>query len=54
MLTPNFKVDQDDRFIHVEIDAPNSRVEKTQFEFLENLIIFSSLPYYLRYVLIEN
>lgn len=48
MITPQFKVTQDDEFVYIKIRAPSIKASAIEF-FVENdLFIFSLHPYYLR------
>ena len=48
MIIPNFKCDQDGKFVYLTIKAINSRLERTEFDLNENIVIFTSPPYHLR------
>ena len=48
MIIPNFKCRQDDQFIYIEIKAVNAKLERTEFDINDNVIVFTSPPYHLR------
>ena len=48
MLTPRFKLDQDEKFLHVTIYAPFTHIDKTEVFMDEDEFRFFSKPYYLR------
>lgn len=48
MIIPNFKCHQDEQFVYIEIKATNSKLERTEFDLSENVIVFTSPPYHLR------
>ncbi|XP_057663426.1 protein SHQ1 homolog isoform X1 [Diorhabda carinulata] len=58
MLTPRFKLSQDDRSITIEIRAPYCSLRELQVEVDENVFLFFCKPYFLRLFLpgklIEN
>ncbi|KAI6175340.1 Protein SHQ1-like protein [Aphelenchoides bicaudatus] len=51
MITPFFKLRQDDLFLIVEIRAPNANIKDTEIEFFDRTFYFSSVPYFLRLAL---
>lgn len=51
MITPFFKLYQDDSFLIVEIRAPNANIRDTEIEFFDRSFYFSSVPYFLRLAL---
>jgi hypothetical protein len=51
MITPFFKLRQDDAFLFVEIRAPNANIRDTEVEFFDRSLYFSSVPYFLRLAL---
>lgn len=48
MITPFFKLRQDDQTLTVEIRAPNANIRDTEIEFFDRTFYFSSAPYFLR------
>lgn len=48
MITPFFKLRQDDNNLTVEIRAPNANIRDTEIEFFDRSFYFSSTPYFLR------
>ncbi|XP_015795996.1 protein SHQ1 homolog [Tetranychus urticae] len=48
MITPNFMLKQDDKYVYITIKAPMAKLMETQIDFEGNLFHFSSKPYYLR------
>ncbi|XP_053201495.1 protein SHQ1 homolog [Panonychus citri] len=48
MITPNFKINQDPRYIHLLIKAPMAKIGETSVAFDDEMFCFHSKPYYLR------
>ncbi|KAI6238123.1 Protein SHQ1-like protein [Aphelenchoides fujianensis] len=48
MITPFFKLRQDEDAVTVEIRAPNANIRDTEIEFFERTFCFSAVPYFLR------
>lgn len=48
MLTPTFKLSQDDQFVYVAIDAPHARVADSEVDFHGTDFKFYAHPYFLR------
>ena len=48
MITPQFSVRQDERFVYIDIRAPNIKASEVEFYAHDDLFIFSLHPYYLR------
>jgi hypothetical protein len=48
MITPFFKLRQNDQVLIVEIRAPNANIKDTEVEFFDRSFYFSSTPYFLR------
>ncbi|KAI6223041.1 Protein SHQ1-like protein [Aphelenchoides fujianensis] len=48
MITPFFKLRQDEDAVTVEIRAPNANIRDTEIEFFERTFCFSAAPYFLR------
>ncbi|RWS21882.1 protein SHQ1-like isoform X2 [Leptotrombidium deliense] len=51
MLTPAFKLSQDDDYLFVDIKAPHAKVSETEIDFFDRQFRFYSKPYFLRYCL---
>lgn len=48
MLTPTFRLSQDDEFVYVHIQAPHARVADSEVDFQATDFKFYAHPYYLR------
>lgn len=48
MITPFFKLRQDDKSLVVEIRAPNANIRDAEVDFFDRSFYFSSAPYFLR------
>lgn len=48
MITPLFKVDQNEDFVFINIRAPYIKATSLQFEVADDVFVFSLPPYYLR------
>ena len=48
MLTPFFRLTQDEKTISVYIRAANANLRDTQIEYLERTFLFTSTPYFLQ------
>lgn len=48
MLTPIFKLSQDDHFIYCDVKAPMAKIAEVEVEIVDNELLFSAKPYYLR------
>uniref|UniRef100_A0A914ELW4 Protein SHQ1 homolog n=1 Tax=Acrobeloides nanus TaxID=290746 RepID=A0A914ELW4_9BILA len=48
MITPRFKLTQDDSFLIVTIHAPYTNVKDAEIEYDEKMFLFNSKPYFLR------
>lgn len=53
MLTPRFELSQNDDTVTVTIFAPNARLQDTEVVVHENILFFTSTPYFLRQVLVQ-
>lgn len=54
MITPRFKLTQDDNFVFINIRAPYSNLRELDIYVDENVFLFSCKPYYLRLILPGN
>ncbi|KAI1297287.1 Protein SHQ1 -like protein [Halotydeus destructor] len=48
MLTPSFKLSQDDNYVYIEIKAPHARLADSEIDFYDEDFKFFAHPYYLR------
>lgn len=48
MITPQFEVEQDSKFIYVNIKAPHIKASLIQFDVADDTFVFTLPPYYLR------
>lgn len=48
MITPKFKLEQDDNYLYVQINAPYAKINDTDISIDDNDFRFYSKPYYLR------
>lgn len=54
MLTPFFRLTQNDNTVTVYIRAANANLRDTQIEYLDRVFLFTSAPYFLRLYLTGN
>ncbi|CAJ0602765.1 unnamed protein product [Cylicocyclus nassatus] len=48
MITPSFSIAQDDKQLVFTIKAPYAKIADTEIEYVDDIFMFSSPPYYLR------